>query len=222
MKTIKIISLLFLIVIIFSSCEEKYHVSKVFIDETTQKPILGLMVGLYKFNRLSWDTPIDSLKLISAARTDTTGRVTFEVIDDDFQFTINSYLFLPLNTSDSLSANARFHYKVKLENYPKAGWGLNEVIEMSPYYYIQLRLADYDGDNSLKIKYENQESFIRKLDYYFFDIYLRPGVLNKLRFYKTLNNEEVFVEERTVYVKFNNDPNEYLFDLPTSIIDIKL
>lgn len=222
MKTIKIVSLLLFIVIIFSSCEEKYHVSKVFIDETTQKPISGLLVGLYKFNRLSWETPIDSLKLISTAKTDTAGRVTFEVIDDDLQFTINSYLFLPIYTSDSLSANAKFHYKVKLENYPKAGWGLNEVIEMSPYYFVQLRLIEYTGDNSLIIKYENQISHIRNPDYAFFEIYLRPGENNKLRFYKTINNEEVFVEEKTVYVKFNDQPNRYLFDLPTSIIDIKL
>lgn len=222
MKTIKIISLLLFVVIIFSSCEKKYHVSKVFIDETTQKPISGLLVGLYKFNRLSWDTPIDSLNLISTAKTDTAGRVTFEVIDDDFEFTISSHLFLPVNTSDSLSVNAKFHYQVKMERYPLAGWDLNEKIEMSPYYHVILRLKDYTGDHTLKVKYGNQNQLLRYSEYPFFDIILRPGEEYKLQFYKTLNSEDVFVEEKTVYVKYLESEKKYLFDLPYSTIDLKL
>lgn len=221
MKHIHFIAIILLSLL--SSCEEKYYVAKTFIDKTTEKPIAGLLVGLYKQgSSLSWDTAIDSIKLIGTARTDEAGRVVFEVIDNDFRFSINSHLFLPVYTSDTLSVNAKFHYKLINENYPRAGWGSNEVIEMSPYYYIQLRLTDYKGYNSLKIKYENQEYFIRNLDYTFFDIYLRPGEFNILQFYKTINNEDVFVEEKTVYVKFNDHPNRYIFDLPTTIINIKL
>jgi len=222
MKTLKTISLLLLITIITSSCEDKYLVSKIYIDETTQQPIPGLKVGFYKTNGYSRDMSFDSLKLISIATTDESGRVTFEGRDDDFRFSINSYLFLPVYSSDSSTVNAKFHYQVKMERYPVADWGLNEKIEMSPYYHINLRLIEYTGDHTLKVKYNDQNYMLRYSESPFFEINLRPGEYHKLKFYKTINNEEVFVEEKTVYVKFNEQPNRYLFDLPTSIIDIKL
>lgn len=110
-----------------------------------------------------------------------------------------------------------------MQRYPVADWGLNEKIEMSPYYCVYLRLTEaYTGDEyPLKIKFENQESHLYEYDSEF-KIMLRPGEINKLKLYKTVNNEEVFVEEKMVYVKFNEHPNSYLFELPTTTIDFKL
>lgn len=222
MKTIKTISFLLLIAIFISSCEDKYQVSKVYIDETTQMPISGLHVGLYKTNGYSWDMPFDSLMLIRVATTDASGRVTFEGKDDDFRFSINSYLFLPVYSSDSSTVNAKYNYRVKMERYPVADWGLNEKIEMSPFYHVILRLKEYTGDHTLKVRYGNQNYLLKYSEYPFIEIDLRPGEEYKLQFYKTVNNEEVFIAEKTVYVKYLESPKKYLFDLPYCTIDLKL
>jgi hypothetical protein len=63
---------------------------------------------------------------------------------------------------------------------------------------------------------------IRPDDIPYFELKLRRGKSYKLQFYKTVNNEEIFIAEETVYVKFIENTTKYVFQLPIITIDIKL
>lgn len=223
MNAIKTISLFLFITIILYSCTEKSFVSKKYIDEATQLPVSGLKVGLYEAKKFcTWEATFDTLELVSIGTTDASGVVAFEHPGAE----VNNTFFIPIYSADSTTLNAKYQYNLNIGKYSDASavrGGLNESIEVTRNYNVILRLIDSEFDHTLIVKCgEERLGMVRPDDIPYFWLNLRRGESYKLQFYKTANNEEVFVAEKTIYVKFIEPETKYVFQLPTITIDIKL
>ena len=224
MKIFKISIIIFISVISFSSCEKEYLIGKTFKDKITDKPIVGLMVGLYKFDKwLGPEKQKDSVELIGTSKTDSTGLVVFTFKDDDLQFTISSYFFLPLYTTDTTSVNAKFRFKLS-DDYPNANWEPNETIYLYPYYDIELVMSNIEENEPLKLKYDGSYYNLLFNGSSYFHLFLRPGEFHKLEFYKEIDSRLTLIETKSVYVKYQNIESIYLFStsVPYSVININL
>jgi|GEM_PF-5722388 len=223
MKTIKTISLFLFIIFFFNSCTEKYFISKKYIDIETQKPVPGLQIGLYKAKKVcTWEATFDTLKLVSIQTTDSSGVVAFEHPGED----VNSTYYIPIYSADSTSVNAKYQYNLTIGKYDDASpsrGGVNEPIEVTRNYNVILRLIDFKFDHNLIVKRgEDRLGMVRPDDIPYFWLNLPRGEASTLQFYKTVNNVEVFVAEKTIYVKFIEPEKKYVFQLPIITIDIKL
>jgi hypothetical protein len=223
MKTIKTISLFLFITIIISSCTEKFFISKRYIDRETQKPVPGLQIGLYKAKKFcSWDATFDTLKLVSISTTDTSGVVAFEHPGVD----VNINFYIPIYSADSTSVNAKYQYNLSSGKYDDASpgrGGVNEPIEVTRNYNVILRLLDFKYGPELIVKRgEDRLGMVRQDDIPYFWLNLPRGEASTLQFYKIVDNKEVFVAEKTIYVKFIEPEKKYVFQLPIITFDIKL
>jgi hypothetical protein len=223
MKTIKTISLFLFIIFFFNSCTEKFFISKKYIDQATQQPVPGLQIGLYKAKKVcTWEATFDTLKLVSIGTTDSSGVVAFEHPGED----VNSTYYIPIYSADSTSVNAKYQYNLTIGKYDDASpsrGGVNEPIEVTRNYNVILRLLDFKFGTELIVKRgEDRLGMVRPDDIPYFWLNLPRGESSKLQFYKTVNNEEVFVAEKTIYVKFIEPEKKYVFQLPIITIDIKL
>lgn len=223
MNTIKTISSFLFITFFFNSCTEKFFVSKKYIDEATQTPVPGLQIGLYKAKKFcTWDATFDTLKLVSIGTTDASGVVAFEHPGED----VNIYYYIPVYSADSTSVNAKYQYNLSSGKYSDASpsrGGVNEPIEVTRNYNVMLRLLDFEFDHTLIVKRgEDRLGMVTPDGIPYFWLNLPRGEASTLQFYKTVNNEEVFVAEKTIYVKFIEPEKKYVFQLPIITIDIKL
>ncbi len=216
MRTIKFFSIIFLIILLISSCEKKYYITKTFKDKILDKPVKGLIVGLYKFDKwLSYNKSIDSVELISIASTDSLGRVIFELEDENIQ----NYFFNPIRATDSTSVNAKYNVKFS-DNLPTATWDLNCVIYLYSQYNIKLRIKDMQMGDNLNVMYEGDIFNMLFDGKPYFGILLNPGQYYSLDFYKKIGDQLEFIESKRIYVKYQQNTSKNIFSLEIPYAEI--
>lgn len=208
MKTIKIIIILFITVVTLNSCEKEYVVSKVFKEKFTEQPISSLIVGIYKFE--DWVGPeksLDSVKLIGTAKTDSNGRVTF-ILDDQ---NVRNYIFLPIRTTDTTSVNAKYYFN-NVRNIPSASFEPNDIVYLQSYYYLYFIVKTKPNTGSLTLKIDDSyySPGVRN-DTLFYSFSIKPGKTYNFEFFKKNFNEYVYFASKSIYVKYFINSSKQLY-----------
>lgn len=220
MKKIKVFSIIIFTLLLVSSCEKRYTITKTYKDKVSDKPVGGLVVGLYKYdNWLGYNKSVDSIKLVATGTTDSFGRVVFEVENENIQ----NYFFNPIQTTDTTLVNAKFNF-VFSADLPTASWDKNAVIYLYSQYDIKVRIKNMEMNDQFKLKYNEQVYNLLMDGSPYFHILLSPGQYHNLEFYSQIGDRMELKESKSIYVKYQSNKSKYVFglEIPRDEIIIEL